>query len=393
LVLNNFHKNFRLNNNSFSSKEELQLYTKGFSKEIHLFLNNWFSKEAFIIVHTSGSTGTPKPISLKKEYVLNSAKATGHYFNLPENTSALLCLPIQYIAGKLMLIRALTLGWALDVVETNSNPIESIHKNYDFSAMVPLQLENSLSNIHLIKKLIVGGGVVSNSLQEKLQHISTEVFATYGMTETITHIAAKKLNGKSSLLRGKTKQSLNQNELKPLEKENNNAYLKESNTNSENNQQIASQKSAHKDDFYEILPNVTIYKDDRNCLVIKAPKVSDEIIFTNDVVDLVSDTQFEWLGRFDNVINSGGVKLHPEKIEEKLAKIISQRFFVIGVPNEKLGEKLVLIIEGNSEVIRLEKANLSKFENPKEIFFINNFIETATGKIQRKKTLAKINTK
>ena len=347
LVLNNFHKKFRLNNNSFSSVEELQVYTKDFSNEIHLFLNSWYSKEDFIIVNTSGSTGTPKPISLKKEYVINSAKATGLYFDLTENTSALLCLPIHYIAGKLMLIRAITLGWELDVVETNSNPLNGVNKSYDFSAMVPLQLENSLANIHLIKKLIVGGGVVSNTLQEKLQYISTEVFATYGMTETITHIAVKKLNTVSL-----SKEKANQ--------------------------------------FYTTLPNVSIYKDVKNCLVIKAPKVSDEIIFTNDVVDLVSDTQFEWLGRFDNVINSGGVKLHPEKIEEKLAKIISQRFFVIGIPSEKLGEKLVLIVEGNSIEISLGKANLSKFENPKEIFFVNNFIETKTGKIQRNKTLAKI---
>ena len=364
MAQNKFHKKFTLNNNSFASIDELQAFTKTFSDEIYQFLETWFSDDDAIIVNTSGSTGKPKPISLKKEFVINSAKATGFYFNLPENTTALICLPIEYIAGKLMLIRALTLGWHLDVVEANSNPLETIDKKYDFSAMVPLQVENSLSKLNFIQKLIVGGGVVSNSLQEKLQEISTAVFATYGMTETITHIAVKKLNN-----------------FRPLKEK---PFVKN---------EIASLKKARKDEFYTILPNVTIYKDERNCLVIAAPKVSKEIIFTNDVVNLISDTQFEWLGRFDNVINSGGVKLHPEKIEEKLSKIIKKRFFVIGVPDEKLGEKLVLIVEGNQQKINIDSAQLSKFEIPKENYFVDEFVETKTGKIQRKKTLAKIFTK
>ncbi|MGK0413383.1 MAG: O-succinylbenzoic acid--CoA ligase [Polaribacter sp.] len=345
MVPNKIHKNFQLNSISFSSVDELQAYTKGFSEEIHYFLENWFSKDDVIIVQTSGSTGTPKSISIQKKFVINSAKATGAFFDLQENTTALLCLPIQYIAGKLMLIRALTLGWKLDSIDSNSNPLKKVEKQYDFSAMVPFQLENSLSKIHFIKKLIVGGGVVSSSLQEKLQTVSADVFATYGMTETITHIAVKKLNHFASLQGKMTIQS-----------------------------------------FYQTLPNITIYKDDRNCLVIDAPKVADEIIFTNDVVELISDRHFKWLGRFDNVINSGGVKLHPEKIEEKLAKIISNRFFVIGIPDEKLGEKLILLIEGNQKEMSFESINLTKFEIPKEIYFLDQFVETVSGKIQRKKT-------
>jgi O-succinylbenzoic acid--CoA ligase len=150
-------------------------------------------------------------------------------------------------------------------------------------------------------------------------------------------------------------------------------------------------------DFYQTLPNVTIYKDERNCLVIDAPKVSDKLIFTNDVVQLIFDTQFECLGRFDNVINSGGIKLHPEKIEEKLSEIIINRFFVTGIADEKLGEKLVLIVElENSKIFNYQSflseeikktASLSKFEIPKEIYFIANFLETETKKIQRKNTL------
>ena len=348
---NKFHKEFKLNNNSFASVDELKAFTRNFSDEIYQFLESWFSNDDAIIVNTSGSTGKPKPISLKKEFVKNSAKATGLYFELQANTTALLCLPTAYIAGKLMLIRALTLGWHLDVVEPNSNPLKTIDKKYDFSAMVPLQVENSLFKLNFIQKLIVGGGVVSNSLQEKLQEISTEVFATYGMTETITHIAVKKLNN-----------------------------FKDS-------------KKAYKDEFYQTLPNVAIYIDERNCLVITAPKVSEKLVVTNDVVNLISDTQFEWLGRFDNVINSGGIKLHPEKIEEKLSKIITNRFFVAGIPDEKLGEKLVLMVEGNQQEINIDLAQFSKFEIPKEIYFLNNFVETESAKIQRKKTIAKIFTK
>ncbi|WP_435415990.1 AMP-binding protein [Polaribacter aestuariivivens] len=351
---NKFHKEFQLNNTSFSTVDELLSFTKNKHDDVYQFLKEWFSIENEIVVQTSGSTGIPKSISLQKSKMVQSALATGLFFQLKPNTTALLCLPIKYIAGKMMLVRALSLGWHLDVVAPNSNPLLNIQKTYDFSAMVPLQVQNSIDKLHNIKKLIVGGGVVSNQLQEKLQNVSMEVFATYGMTETITHIAVKKINQFSVL--------------------------------SENEKQS----------FYKVLPNITIYKDERNCLVIKAPKITDDVIFTNDVVNLISDIQFEWLGRFDNVINSGGVKLHPEKIEEKLAKIISKRFFVAGLSDQKLGKKLILVIEG-SEFFDYTKENLipllkntktlHKFEIPKEVYFVNTFVETATGKIQREKTL------
>lgn len=360
MAQHNFHKDFKLNGLSFTNTNDLLLYAKDFSEEIHHFLQDWFSKKPFVIVQTSGSTGKPKPIQLNKNYMQNSAFATAAFFNLKPKTTALLCLPVQYIAGKMMLVRALTLGWHLDVISSNSNPLKTISKNYDFSAMVPLQVEKSLQKLDSIKKLIVGGGVVSNQLQTKLQSLSTEVFATYGMTETITHIAVKKLNNFN-------------------------------NTNSVSNQ----------NEFYKTLPNTTIYIDERNCLVIKNSKISNQIVFTNDVVQLISDTEFEWLGRFDNVINSGGVKLHPEKIEEKLAKIIQQRFFVTGISDDKLGEKLILVVEDIASSSTVEKSfysaiqnlqTLSKFEIPKEIYFTDQFIDTETGKIQRKKTFQKIQT-
>ena len=348
-----FHKYFRLNGKSFSSSDEISAFSNTISASISTFLSNWFSSDDFITVQTSGSTGKPKLIQLKKEFMINSALATGEFFDLKENTTALLCLSVDFIAGKMMLVRALVLGWKLDVVAPVSNPIGNLNKEYDFAAFVPMQLQNSLKNIHKIKTIIVGGGIVSSKLEKQIQNIKTQVFATYGMTETITHIAVKKLN------------NVSEDEL------------------------ISAS-------YYRVLPNIKISRDTRNCLVINAPKVSQEIIITNDVVEIISENKFNWLGRFDNVINSGGIKLHPEIIEEKLSSIIKERFFVIGIPDEILGEKLALIIE--SEVISSTNKkflkqkiqdfkSLSRFEIPKEIYFVSQFKETETKKIQRKKTL------
>jgi O-succinylbenzoic acid--CoA ligase len=349
-----FHKDFKLNSKAFASVDALLIYAADLSKDTHHFLEDWFSEKEYVIVNTSGSTGAPKAVKLQKAQMQNSAIATGNFFKLKEKTSALLCLPVVYIAGKMMLVRALTLGWHLDVMEADSNPLKENFKAYDFAAMVPLQVENSMDKLSQIKKLIVGGGAVSNALQEKLQYVTTVVFGTYGMTETITHIAVKKLNNFKALLQNVYGQSM------------------------------------HKE-YYTTLLKTSIYKDERNCLVIKNTTISDTVIFTNDVVRLISDTQFEWLGRFDNVVNSGGIKLYPERIEEKLGSIIKQRFFVAGCQDDTLGEKLVLIVEGVSSVFDFKKTSISKFEIPKETYFIDHFVETATKKIQRQKTLDLIN--
>ncbi len=337
---NNFNRDFQLNNKSFSSIEELLSYTNNLSKEIYDFLKEWFYSSDFIIAKTSGSTGTSKKIRLKKKYMINSAIAIGEHFNLPKKTKALLCLSVNFIAGKMMLVRALTLGWHIDTVEVNSHPLKGVKKNYDFVAMIPLQLEKSIDLLNKIKLLIVGGGAVSYKLQQKIQQTSCNIFATYGMTETASHIAIKRLNN-----------------------------------------------FTNKPNFYKVLYGVEIYKDMRNCLVVNYPLISDKIIFTNDIVELISDKEFNWLGRLDNVINSGGVKLFPEIIEEKLSKIIKDRFFIAGVLDERLGERLVLIIESNNKNIKIDSANLLKYETPREIHFIESFVETNTKKINRKKTL------
>lgn len=357
-----FHTAFKLQGKSFNSVDDLLTFAKTVSVEIHSFLSDWFDENTFIEVKTSGSTGKPKVIQIQKEYMVNSAIATGDFFKQPEKTAALMCMSSNFIAGKMMLVRALVLGWHLDVVEAVSNPLTDIEKVYDFSAMVPLQLQNSLSDIHKIKKLIVGGGVVSNELLNEIQQIKTEIYATYGMTETITHIAVKKLNMFTQ--RGRS---------------------------------VDLNASETKQSVYSLLPNISISIDERGCLVIDAPKVSSEIIITNDLVNLVSETSFEWLGRFDNIINSGGIKLIPEQIEEKLSEIITNRFFVAGIPDALLGEKLILIVEFKSLKVEKLKSellqktlhlqNISKYEIPKEIYFVEKFVETPTKKINRTETL------
>lgn len=349
------HKCFTLNGNAFTSKKGLLDESKNINSSIFSFLNHWFDDNDFVIVRTSGSTGKPKEIRLKKQHMINSAVATGMYFNLPERTSALLCLSADYIAGKMMLVRAMTLGWHLDVVGTDSNPLDGVEQEYDFSAMVPLQVYNSLDKLSKIKKLIIGGGVVSKELATKLQDVTTECFATYGMTETITHIAVIKLNGFDNVTLNTVERS-----------------------------------------HYGVLPNIKISKDNRNCLVIDAPKVSDELVMTNDLVEILSETEFKWLGRYDSIINSGGIKLIPEQIESKLSAVLDCRFFVAGIPDKVLGEKLILVIERDvtsSEERNLIKssitdlASLSKYETPKKIYFTPEFVETETKKIQRRKTL------
>lgn len=321
---------------------------EAYEGEVGDFLLDWLKPVEFIEVTTSGSTGKPKKIKVRKEHMINSALATGKFFDLPAGSTALMCLPAKYIAGKMMLVRAMVMGWEIDLVPPSSNPLDHLYKTYDFCAMTPFQLDNSLSRLHLIKNLIVGGGAVSNNLQEMVQGLNTKVYETFGMTETVSHIAAKRLNGK------KKKASL-----------------------------------------FKLMPNVHISVDSRNCLVIKAPLISDEVLITNDVVEIATYKKFYWKGRYDNVVNSGGIKLFPEDIERRLSEVIDGRFFLIGMPDNALGEKLVLFVEADfSEELVAELqtkinavADLHKYEIPKKIYLIQKFEETTNGKIHRKNTL------
>lgn len=351
-IKNLFHTNFKLQERSFENHQELIHFSKNISSQISSFLEEWFDSKEFVEVQTSGSTGIPKTVRLQKRHMVQSAVVTGAYFNLPKSSKALLCMSPEFIAGKMMLIRALTLGWHLDVVEPSSSPLKNCNKKYDFTAMVPLQLHHSLNEIDKVKKIIIGGGSVSKDLVNKIKYHETEIFATYGMTETITHIAVKKLNHFS-----------------PDE----------------------SRKTA----YFELLPDISISLDNSGCLVINAPRIADHKIVTKDLAEIISNKSFKWLGRYDSVINSGGIKLIPEQIEEKLGKVITNRFFITGRPDAVLGEKLILVVENETNNFSKENLlrkirslkNISKFEIPKEIFVLRHFIETPTNKVNRAKTV------
>lgn len=324
-----------------------------YEKSIGNFLLDWVNDKPSVEVFTSGSTGKPKKITLKKKHMVNSAIATGKHFNLYAGNTALLCLSCSGIAGKMMLVRAMVLGLALDYVAPSSTPLVNSKKTYDFVAMVPLQVENTLAQLPQTGILIIGGAPVTKSLKEKLEQVSSRVFETYGMTETITHIAVKRIH----------KNSVN---------------------------------SSAVETYFTTLPDITVSTDHRDCLVISAPYVSDNSVVTNDIVELVDGTGFKWLGRYDSIVNSGGIKLVPEQIEAKLSSIILSRFFVTGIPDQTLGQKLVLLVEdelvSKTELLQKIKTlkEINKYEIPKEIHLVKPFIETESGKIDREKTLLQI---
>ncbi len=347
------HQAFKLVGDSFRSPIEIIKFVKESFPEHAGFLEDLFDDNDFIIVRTSGSTGRAKKIKIRKDFLINSAQITIDFFNIKPCRSALINLSSQYIAGKLMWVRALTGGWHIDVCAPDNNSIaEKLANNtYDFGAMVPLQVYQNLDNIHHIKKLIIGGGQVSGKLLKQIQHLPNQIFATYGMTETLTHIAVMPLN--------------------IIAKQN-----------------FTEQKAPV--DAYRILQGVEIATDNRNCLTIEAPDIFEGKVITNDIVELLDNKHFRWLGRFDNVINSGGIKLIPEQIENKLKQIIDFDFFIAGLPDEKLGQKVVLIIETEQIPKTLPdklKTLLSKYEIPKNIYAFSKFERTGTGKIIRQKTL------
>ncbi|WP_397362886.1 AMP-binding protein [Olleya sp. R77988] len=346
--LNDKHYNFSQLNEvaqNFINEDEL------FKQEIGVFLTQWLDDKDYIEVKTSGSTGTPKPIILKKQAMVNSAIATGDFFKLQPGNTALLCLPATYIAGKMMLVRAMVLGLELDYLQPTINPIFDTEKQYNFCAMIPAQVQNTINSLENIKTLIVGGAQVSTKLKQQFSGLKTKIFETYGMTETITHIAVKSVN----------------NTL--FQEENRHAELVEAS-------------------IFKILPNITISQDERQCLVIDAPQLTSQQIVTNDVVKLHSKNAFEWLGRIDNVINSGGVKLFPEQIEAKLQSKIETRFFIASESNITFGEVAILIIEAKNNKLDLDVfSSLNSIETPKKIYSIPTFVETPSGKINRLKTL------
>lgn len=338
----NVHNHFKLNGFHLNREDLCRVaYSfikegEDFEKPVGDFLLDWFDSKPYIEMQTSGSTGTPKIVKVDKQAMVNSAIATGDFFDLHSGDRALQCLPVKYVAGKMMLIRSIVLGLDLDYVAPTSHPMKGLEDKYDFAAMVPMQAQNSLKELHNVKKLIVGGARISASLEKELMKLPTEVYETYGMTETITHIAAKRVG----------------------------------------------------EEAFTVLPHVTISYDDRNCLVIHAPKIiAEDTVVTNDLVELVNENQFKFIGRIDNVINSGGVKIMPEQVEQKLDVKLDRRFFITSKEDKELGEKVVLVVEGEHFALDTTIFDcLDKYEHPREILFVSKFKETENGKVLRKES-------
>lgn len=324
----------------------LEDVTEATRQKVLKFVKDWNSNDEWISVHTSGSTGKPKEIRLSKQQMRASANATVKFFDLQPRQSILLTLSVDYIAGKMMLVRALEHGLQIIVAPLKSNPLDfDLNFAIHFAAFVPLQVETILSQqksrkiYESISKVIIGGAVINETLEKELQSLSNSNYATFGMTETISHIALKNVTSKEK--------------------------------------------------HYSALPNVEFSLHHTDRLSIHAPLICDSTILTNDCVDLLSKTQFIWKGRADYVINSGGIKLHPELIEKKIKPCLpNHQFYVIGKSDELLGEKVVLKIESDSTLdlnkllVNLKEV-LHKYELPKSILCVSTFKRTETEKIIR----------
>jgi len=317
---------------------------------IYHFLKNWFDDAEFILAQTSGSTGKPKSIQLSKTSMENSARMTNQFFRLTSECTALLCLPASYIAAKMMLVRALVGGFNLITVEPTANPFENLEREIDFTAITPYQLSHSAESLQTkqVRKIIVGGSPVTGQLEKLAESIPAALYETYGMTETCSHVALRRFNG------------------------------------------------MEKSDFFTVLDGVIIRQDERECLAIKAPHLLADEIQTNDMVDLIGTQSFRWLGRADSTINSGGVKIHPEQVEKKLEGIIPSSYFITSLPDELLGQKVVLLIESQAysndkeeELIVRMKVLLDKYELPKQLLYLSTFVYSSGNKVLRKESLEK----
>lgn len=329
----------------FNNLNTSKLYFKtDFEKKIDNFLEEWFSNSETVKVQTSGSTGTPKIFNIEKNKMINSAVMTCNFLDLKEGNTALICLPIDYISGKMMVVRSLQRKLKLIITDPSLRPLEDISDEIDFCAMTPLQVENSLDKLYLIKNLIIGGAAVSENLKKKISQTlkssnsQMKIFETYGMSETLSHIGLK---------------------------------------------QIAPQS----EDYFTVFENVEITTDERGCLRIFAPNVNAEVLQTNDLVEINNEKQFKFLGRIDNVINSGGAKIFPEQLEALVKKEIPNEVVFVGIDDESLGEKLLAVIEGSeSELIHQKLSTISyqqKFHRPKEIIFVEKIPRTPNGKVNR----------
>ena len=340
------HPQFRLNGTAYTAETLLVAAQKWNSdedrelRELAQFVTDWCSEKTYMTLQTSGSSGQPKTIVLPKTAFEASVLQTGQFFNLSAGDSALLCLPLRYVAGKMMLLRAMVLGLALDRIPPKT-VLSFRNKVYDFGALIPLQAQHNLDKLEQIKTLLIGGASISPALRKKLT-THPNCVETYGMTETLTHIATRPVK------------------LSPVP--------------------------------FQALPQIELETTADRCLVIKAPYITKTPIATHDVVRMHGPNSFALLGRLDWVINSGGLKIFPEQLEEKLAEVLTVPFFFAGLADDTLGEKLALLVETDTtEKNRIMQVvdnvfTTDKHHIPKEVICVPSFSYTATGKLDRKKT-------
>lgn len=318
--------------------------TDSFQASLAGFLAEWFDGKETLRVHTSGSTGKPKELWVEKSRMMNSAMLTVDFLNLQRGDTALLCMPLQYIAGKMVVVRALVAGLNLLPVAPCGHPMAALDEIPVFAAMIPMQVFNTLQvpaekeRLMRVCHLIIGGGAIDERLGEALKLFPHEVWSTYGMTETLSHIALRKLNG--------------------------------------------GQASA----WYTPFSGVTLSQTEDGTLVIDAPSVAAARLMTNDIVAFDSQGRFKILGRKDNTVNTGGVKVQIEQVEETLRPYLPFPFLITSVPDAKFGERIVLLAETGSEagtLIAEAMEKLPAYWRPKQTFYVECLPLTGTGKPDR----------
>jgi O-succinylbenzoic acid--CoA ligase len=312
--------------------------------DLYLFLNEWFNDSPVITVHTSGSTGVPKELIARKDQMMQSARLTCEFLNLQAGDTALLCMNLRYIGAMMVVVRSLVAGLNLIVRPASGHPLSDISVPLKFAAMVPLQVYNTLhtreekEQLKQTEILIIGGGAVDEALEAEIKSLPIAVYSTYGMTETLSHIALRRLNGNSA------------------------------------------------SDHYYPFSSVELSLSPENTLVIKAPLVCDDILQTNDIARIYPDGSFIILGRKDNVINSGGIKIQAEEVEKLLRPFIPVPFVITTVSDPRLGQAVTLLIEGQLDMEELKnkvQEILSPYHRPKYIRMVDLIPQTGNGKINR----------
>ena len=311
------------------------------------FLAQWNDTSDVIEVHTSGSTGKPKRLLVEKRRMVNSARITCDFLGLKEGDTALLCMPLDYIAGKMVVVRSQVSHLHLISVMPSSHPLKDVTQPIDFAAMVPLQVYSSLQEpaererLLSIRHLIIGGGAIDDSLESQLQQFPNAVWSTYGMTETLSHIALRRISGENSSL------------------------------------------------WYSPLDGVDVSLSSDSCLEIYAPQVNPEKLHTNDIAELRTlpdgSKEFRILGRKDNVIDSGGIKIQAEEVERLLRPHLSCGFMITKVSDARLGEAVTILIESDDAYLALSicKHVLPKHWVPRHVLPISHIPLTETGKPAR----------